>query len=57
MKKVHEFLCNMITELEIQLERNSCPWVGKLLQSKLEEVWEMRMIVSQSIDWDDNDEE
>ncbi len=56
MRKVHEFFCNMIAEIEGQLERNSCPWLQKQLQTKLDEVWEMKMIVSEFIDWDDNEE-
>lgn len=57
MRKVHEFFCNMIAELNNEIPNINCPEkLGELI-TKLDEAWELRMIVSQSIDWDDNDEE
>lgn len=57
MKSVHRWIFNQIEQLERQLERCDLEFSKNVLQDKLEEAWEMLKIVSQSIDWDDNDEE
>jgi hypothetical protein len=53
MKAVHKWIYSQILQLEKQLERNSCEKEKEQLETKLEEAWEMFVIVSNNMDWDD----
>ena len=53
MKAVHKWIYSQILQHEKQLERNSCEKEKEQLETKLEEAWEMFVIVSNNMDWDD----
>jgi hypothetical protein len=54
MKKVHEFFCNLIVELNVELA-NADSFDEEDLNLKLKEAWELRMLVSEYIDWNVSD--
>jgi len=53
MKAVHKWIYSQIQQMEKQIERCNCPWEKEQLQTKLEEAWEMFVVVSNNMDWND----
>lgn len=54
MRKVHDFFCKLIAELNTEMTSNDHPEKNEII-SKLDEAWEMRIILSQLIDWDNEE--
>jgi len=53
MKKIHEFFCNLIVELNVELA-NADSFDEEDLNLKLKEAWELRMLISEYINWDED---
>ena len=56
MKKIHSFFCNLIAEINEELANTNSSEKEKL-NLKLKEAWDLRLLVSEHIDWDSDEEE
>ena len=57
MRKIHLFFCNLIAEINEELANTNSSFEREVLSLKLKEAWEMRLLSSEFIDWDSEDEE